>query len=92
MNSELPVNSRIHVVEEFNRNVYDIIIASDENEVLGNEQKAVAEEDAEDAADVEMEEENEQKKKTKRRLSKRDREYGVSRGVCYWGKERLESY
>lgn len=35
MNSELPVNSRIHVVEEFNKNVYDIIIATDEHEVLG---------------------------------------------------------
>lgn len=35
LNSELPVNSRIHVVEEFNKNVYDIIIASDEHEVIG---------------------------------------------------------
>lgn len=35
LNSELPVNSRIHVVEEFNKNVYDIIIASDEHEMLG---------------------------------------------------------
>lgn len=34
LNSELPVNSRVHVVEEFNKNVYDIIIASDEHEVL----------------------------------------------------------
>lgn len=40
LNSELPVNSRIHVVEEFNKNVYDIIIASDENEVIGNEEKS----------------------------------------------------
>ncbi|KAL8645617.1 MAG: hypothetical protein Q9226_007218 [Calogaya cf. arnoldii] len=37
LNSELPVNSRTHVVEEFNKNVYDIIIASDEQEVLGDE-------------------------------------------------------
>ena len=34
LNSELPVNSRVHVVEEFNKNVYDIIIASDEHEIL----------------------------------------------------------
>src|ERR1700710_38727 len=39
LNSELPVNSRIHVVEEFNKNVYDIIIASDEHEVLGDEEE-----------------------------------------------------
>jgi ATP-dependent RNA helicase DDX56/DBP9 len=37
LNSELPVNSRIHVVEEFNKNVYDIIIATDEHEVIGDE-------------------------------------------------------
>ena len=35
LNSELPVNSRIHVVQEFNKSVYDIIIAADEQEVLG---------------------------------------------------------
>jgi len=37
LNSELPINSRTHVVEEFNKNVYDIIIATDENEILGDE-------------------------------------------------------
>ena len=37
LNSELPVNSRIHVVEAFNKNVYDTIIAADENEVVGSE-------------------------------------------------------
>ncbi|OQE47063.1 hypothetical protein PENCOP_c001G04525 [Penicillium coprophilum] len=35
LNSELPINSRIHVVEEFNKGVYDIIVAADEQEVLG---------------------------------------------------------
>ena len=39
LNSELPVNSRIHVVEEFNKNIYDIIIASDEDEVLEAQQQ-----------------------------------------------------
>ena len=37
LNSELPVNSRLHVVEEFNKNIYDLLIASDEHEALGNE-------------------------------------------------------
>jgi ATP-dependent RNA helicase DDX56/DBP9 len=35
LNSELPANSRIHVVQEFNKGVYDIIIAADDQEVLG---------------------------------------------------------
>ncbi|KAI4132797.1 MAG: hypothetical protein LQ338_000501 [Usnochroma carphineum] len=39
LNSELPVNSRCHVVEEFNKSVYDIIIASDETEILGDEEQ-----------------------------------------------------
>ncbi|KAF3354981.1 Glucoamylase P [Verticillium dahliae VDG1] len=33
LNAELPVNSRLHVVDEFNKGVYDILIASDDNEV-----------------------------------------------------------
>ncbi|KAF2184016.1 ATP-dependent RNA helicase dbp9 [Zopfia rhizophila CBS 207.26] len=37
LNSELPLTSRLHIVEEFNKNIYDILIASDENEVLGTE-------------------------------------------------------
>lgn len=41
LNSELPVNSRIHVVEEFNKGVYDIIIASDEQEALGVDGNAI---------------------------------------------------
>ena len=35
LNSELPVNSRVHAVEEFNKGVFDILIASDEKEVVG---------------------------------------------------------
>ncbi|KAF2430750.1 putative ATP dependent RNA helicase [Tothia fuscella] len=48
LNSELPVNSRIHVVEEFNKGVYDIIIAADEQEVLGNEGQSRKEKDEEE--------------------------------------------
>lgn len=40
LNSELPVNSRIHVVQEFNKNVYEIIIATDEHEVMGKRVKS----------------------------------------------------
>ncbi len=41
LNSELPLNSRIHVVEEFNKNIYEIIIAADESEVITNKQDDV---------------------------------------------------
>ncbi|KAG6023048.1 ATP-dependent DNA/RNA helicase [Claviceps citrina] len=99
LNSELPVNSRIHVVEEFNRNVYDIIIASDEKEILGNEERAdeekakeqeeeeEEEEEKEDAEPAKMEASNtdkatKQPRKT-HKASRRDREYGVSRGIDF---------
>ena len=35
LNAELPVNSRLHVVQEFNKGLYDILIAADDQEVLG---------------------------------------------------------
>ncbi|RPA73889.1 P-loop containing nucleoside triphosphate hydrolase protein [Ascobolus immersus RN42] len=54
LNSELPVNSRLHVVEQFNKNIYDIIIASDENEVLRNEDEEEVE--IKEAEEVEIEE------------------------------------
>ena len=50
LNSELPVNSRIHVVEEFNKGVYDIIVASDEHEVMGDEESAVKRKAASESA------------------------------------------
>lgn len=30
LNSEMPINSRMHVIEQFNGGLYDTIIASDE--------------------------------------------------------------
>jgi ATP-dependent RNA helicase DDX56/DBP9 len=40
LNSELPLASRLHIVEEFNKNIYNILIASDETELLGSRKKA----------------------------------------------------
>ena len=81
LNSELPVNSRIHVVDEFNKGVYDIIIASDEKEILGTEDKV--EEDAEAAVnevDGEKSATSVEHPKKKHKSSKSDHEYGISRG------------
>lgn len=38
LNSELPLASRLHIVEEFNKNIYNILIASDETEILGTQE------------------------------------------------------
>ena len=90
LNSELPVNSRLHVVEEFNKNVYDIIIASDEHEVLGdeeqhgpnNEVESTAAE-AKDSTEKGTAMETKQPVKKKRKMVKKDREYGISRGIDF---------
>jgi ATP-dependent RNA helicase DDX56/DBP9 len=82
------------VVEEFNKNVYDIIIASDEHEILGDE-----DEESEPAAEAlpQMSAEGSkpdreaskaaepaaQPPKKKRKAPKRDKEYGISRGIDF---------
>ena len=93
-------------MEEFNKNVYDIIIASDEHEVLdvgarqpksaekGKDAEVDAEVDGEaDGAALNGDEEEElvtearkpvpEPKKKKRKSGKRDKEYGISRGIDF---------
>ena len=94
LNSELPVNCRIHAVEEFNRGVYNIIIASDENEVVGDEMDLL-ESTSEEATNNgsknttgETPKTKEQSQATtslskKRKSSRRDKNYGVSRGIDF---------
>ena len=56
VNSELPLASRYHVVEEFNRGVYDVVVATDEG--TGGEPEAVPEKE-EDEEVVETKDEEE---------------------------------
>jgi ATP-dependent RNA helicase DDX56/DBP9 len=92
------------VVEEFNKGVYDIIIASDEHEVLGsetvhrkkkgastnedepptqNEEAAEATQDTKDQNSDPEDISSKPTKKQKRKPSKRDKEYGISRGIDF---------
>lgn len=83
LNSELPITSRAHVLEEFNRGVYDIIIASDEKSAMGVEEKDGEEEDGGGEKEKEKESKKKNKKKNKKKSSKRDVEFGVSRGIDF---------
>ncbi|OJJ76288.1 hypothetical protein ASPBRDRAFT_170083 [Aspergillus brasiliensis CBS 101740] len=97
LNSELPVNTRIHVVQEFNKGVYDIIIAADDQEVLGSKSKkaknADADEQAEEATGImgssdDEEEVEDDKSKSKRpdkrrKLTAKEKDYGISRGIDF---------
>ena len=80
LNSELPQNSRTHIVNEFNRGVYDYIIATDENDVLIDDEddKEVVEE-----ADKNRSKYKEGGKRKKLVVGNKDVEYGVSRGVDF---------
>ena len=94
LNSELPVNCRIHVVEEFNRNVYDILVATDEHEVVGVEEdkaankyekKAQTEENEAASKDQLQTTDEKQTKKQQKGPRRRnpDKEYGISRGLDF---------
>lgn len=43
LNSELPVNSRQHIVDQFNKNVYQLLIATDDTEYIKEEDDEIEE-------------------------------------------------
>ncbi|GAB1315805.1 ATP-dependent DNA/RNA helicase [Madurella fahalii] len=84
LNSELPINTRIKIIEEFNRGIYDIIIASDEkSEVFGDEAagEGEAKQSKKDSKSQKGGEEADQPKK--KRKHEIDEEYSVSRGIDF---------
>ena len=98
LNSELPINSRIHVVEEFNKGVYDIIVAADEQAVLGvpkskksREDKEATEEEAKEEMGSSEDEEavdesgKEKKPETKKRrkITSKEKDYSIARGIDF---------
>ena len=95
LNSELPVNSRIHVVQKFNKGVYDIIIAADDQEILGGiagrksqQRDAVASvpngasTEVQPVLDDSEEEVSEQPRK-KQKVLEKTKDYGISRGIDF---------
>ncbi|CAO3563685.1 unnamed protein product [Mortierella alpina] len=62
LNSELPLNSRVHIVEEFNRGIYDYMIATDEGGLKGEkeEEEASVQEIVEESKEADQEDEEEQ--------------------------------
>ncbi|KAI9592132.1 P-loop containing nucleoside triphosphate hydrolase protein [Syncephalis fuscata] len=81
LNSELPLNSRYHIVEEFNKGVYDYIIATDEASLQGEQD---SDEEQDQDSDVEMADQSTvQPTKKRKRAQRKDKEYGVTRGVDF---------
>lgn len=72
LSADLPLNSRHHILQEFNRGLFDYLIATDDVH----------------AADVVPRKEKERGKRKKgdgRRAPKKDEEFGVTRGIDFKG-------
>ncbi|KAF9333146.1 ATP-dependent DNA/RNA helicase [Podila minutissima] len=63
LNSELPLNSRVHIVEEFNKGVYNYMIATDEGGLKGEkeEEEKAAVQELEDGEGEDKDDEEEEK-------------------------------
>lgn len=83
LNSELPVNSRMHIVNEFNKNVYSLLIATDESNERGRYEEDMDVPEPAGAAVPDKKETDQKKPSKKASKSKRDGEYGVSRGIDF---------
>ncbi|TGJ81623.1 hypothetical protein E0Z10_g7159 [Xylaria hypoxylon] len=92
LNSQLPIASRVHTVQQFNQGLFDILISSDEMEVLGDEADS-GETDA-TTPNLGPDGQNPPEQlgskdtqtappKKKRKSSRRDKDYGVSRGIDF---------
>lgn len=86
LNSELPINSRLHIVEEFNKNVYSLLIATDETNdfTVEKDDDGLEDDEPENGSIADGVSENKAgNKKSKKSKAKKDKEYGVSRGVDF---------
>ena len=86
LNSELPVNTRLHVVQEFNKGLYDILIAADDQEVIGGvakkSKKEVEEQNDNDQVNAPSSDDDITQPSKRQKLAKGS-DYGVSRGIDF---------
>lgn len=85
LNSELPINSRLHIVEEFNKNVYSLLIATDEanDSATQNDDEDEVNENGNENEESELTEKSKDNKKNSKTKIKQDKDYGISRGVDF---------
>ncbi|KIV92998.1 hypothetical protein PV10_04246 [Exophiala mesophila] len=88
LNAELPVNSRLHVVHEYNKGMYDILIAADDQEVLGGvvkkkQKKTSSSHTADQGDELSDEDDGEDQPRKKAKVANHEKDYGVSRGIDF---------
>ncbi|KAI6211279.1 Cell division protein kinase 7 [Aphelenchoides besseyi] len=76
LNSQMPANSRSHVINEFNEGKYRYIIASDARDAIGPSENDEEDKETEDT-------EGAKKKRAKKQRIAYDKESGVSRGIDF---------
>jgi ATP-dependent RNA helicase DDX56/DBP9 len=98
LNSELPVNSRQHILQEFNRGIYKILIATDEDLIDHDRQQESSDSDESSSSDDDDDDDDEKGKKSKSKKKKKKKkkkktnqkssdasahDYGVARGFDF---------
>lgn len=85
LNSELPINSRLHILEEFNKNVYNLLIATDESNEYDDDTEAEVGESTTDASMLDHGKDVEDNKSAKKlgKKSNDAKDYSTSRGVDF---------
>lgn len=88
LNSQLPIASRLHIVEEFNKNVYNIVIATDESNDMSAQERQEEEQEQQadtttvNAGQADIDTSTNTNKNTKKNKNN-SKDYGVSRGVDF---------
>lgn len=92
LNAELPVNSRHHILQEFNRGIFDYLIATDDVAAAAAQATRQSEEEEDDGEQVPTPSKKaaEGKSSTKKRKNGRltatkDEEFGITRGIDFKG-------
>lgn len=86
LNAELPLRSRLNIIEQFNVGNFDYLIATDEStDAKSHKHSSNHDDDDNNHESMEQEEINSNPKSKSKKKRKKDSEYGVSRGLDFRG-------
>ena len=93
LNSELPSESRQHILNDFNRSLFDTLIATDESleeeetQPQADEEQvpATTKDNEEDVVSEKSSKKQKKKKSKKEEKGRKEADYGVSRGIDFKG-------
>ena len=83
LHAELPANSRAHILQEFNRGIYDYMIAAADDAAATGEEGSFAGVAIEEEDEADKGAHTKQGKKGKKGVKRKDKEFGVVRGIDF---------